>query len=414
MSADRPKILLSEGSSLSSREAITALGLAGHRVELLSSDPLCLGRFSRFVRRVHRAPASGADPDGYLARVIETVKTSQIDALLPVHEQAYLFAAARRQLPSGLGIALTDFEAFEQVQSKASFAELLTRLKVPQPQTDVVHSANEFAADRAFPFFVKAAFGTASTGVWRVRDARQRDALLLQLEQHNAFAEGLLVQAAVTGALERTQSVFDRGRLVALHIYRQVVEGPGGGDVLKISVVSAVVRGIVERIGQALGWHGALSFDYILEDATGTPHFIDANPRLVEPMNAWLSGVDLPGALLLVSLGKTPPTQPDGREGVLTRLGLMGLLDAAQQRNRRRDILREIGLLAAGSGRYRGSREELVPLLTDPWCAIPLGVVVARLLRNPQAAARFSSTAVAAYSLTPTAIHRLRAWHHAA
>jgi predicted ATP-grasp superfamily ATP-dependent carboligase len=414
MSAEKPKILLSEGSSLSSREAITALGLAGHRVELLSSDPMCLGRFSRFVRSVHRAPASGADPDGYLARVIETVKTSQIDALLPVHEQAYLFAAARRQLPSRLGIALADFEAFEQVQSKASFAELLTRLKVPQPQTDVVHSANEFAADRPFPFFVKAAFGTASTGVWQVRDARQRDAVLLQLEQHNAFAEGLLVQAAVTGALERTQSVFDRGRLVALHIYRQVAEGPGGGDVLKISVVSAVVREIVERIGQALGWHGALSFDYILEDATGTPHFIDANPRLVEPMNAWLSGVDLPGALLLVSLGETPPTQPDGREGVLTRLGLMGLLDAAQQRNRRRDILREIVLLASGSQRYRGSREELVPLLTDPWCAIPLSVVVARLLRTPQAAARFSSAAVSAYSLTPAAIHRLRAWHHAA
>ncbi len=85
------------------------------------------------------------------------------------------------------------------------------------------------------------------------------------LRQHDAFAEGLLVQAAVTGTLERTQAVFDRGRLVASHIYRQVVEGPGGGDVLKISVVSAEVREIVERIGQALTWHGALSFDYIRE-----------------------------------------------------------------------------------------------------------------------------------------------------
>src|SRR5512142_2061158 len=109
MTGRQPKILLSEGSSLSSREAITALGLAGHRVELLSSDPLCLGRFSRFVSRAHRAPASGADPDGYLKAVIETVKASRIDALLPVHEQAYLFAAARQQLPPGLGIALADF-----------------------------------------------------------------------------------------------------------------------------------------------------------------------------------------------------------------------------------------------------------------------------------------------------------------
>jgi predicted ATP-grasp superfamily ATP-dependent carboligase len=414
MSAEMPKILLSEGSSLSSREAITALGLAGHRVELVSSDPMCLGRFSRFVTRVHRAPASGADPDGYLAAVIETVKTEKIDVLMPVQEQAYLFAAARKQLPSGVGIALADFAAFERVQSKAGFADLLTQLKVPQPKTDVVRSADEFAAERPYPFFVKSAFGTASTSVWRVRDVQQRDALLVQLEAQNAYAEGLLVQAAVTGSLERTQAVFDRGRLVASHIYRQVVEGPGGGDVLKISVVDAQVREVVEQIGQALTWHGALSFDYIRDDATKTPHFIDANPRLVEPMNAWLSGVDLPGALLRVSLGETPPTQPDGREGVLTRLGLMGLLDAARQRNRRWDILREVGLLVSGSGRYRGSREELVPLLTDPWCAIPLSVVLARLLRHPQAAAKFSSSTVTAYSLTPAAIHRLRAWHHAA
>jgi hypothetical protein len=238
--------------------------------------------------------------------------------------------------------------------------------------------------------------------------------VLLQLEAQNAFAEGLLVQAAVAGSLERTQGVFDHGRLVACHIYRQVAEGPGGGDVLKISVVSAQVRDTVERIGQALNWHGALSFDYILDDATKTPHFIDANPRLVEPMNAYLSGVDLPGALLRISLGETPPVQPSGREGVVTRLGLMGLSDAARQHNRRRDVLREIALLAFGSGRYRGSREELVPLMTDPWVAIPLAVVIARLLLTPQAAIRFADSTIAAYSLTPQAIHRLRAWQHAA
>jgi predicted ATP-grasp superfamily ATP-dependent carboligase len=409
-----PKILLSEGSSLSAREAITALGLAGHRVELISADALCLGRFSRFVSRTHRAPASGADPDGYLAAVLDIVKTRAIDVVLPVHEQAYLFAAARRQLPVGLGIALADFETFEQVQSKARLSELLTRLNVPQPATSVVRSAGEFTSPRPCAFLLKAAFGTASTGVWRIGDERQRDALLVRLEQQQAFAEGLLVQVAVAGTLERTQAVFDRGRLVACHIYRQVAEGPGGGDVLKLSVIRPEVRSIVERIGQAIQWHGALSFDYIRDDASATPYFIDANPRLVEPMNAWLSGVDLPGALLQVSLGETPPTQPEGRAGVLTRLGLMGLLDAARRRQRRRDILKEIALLACYSGRYRGTREELVPLWTDPCCAIPLAVVVAKLMRAPSATASLSESTVAAYSLTPKAIHRLRAWQHSA
>src|SRR6516162_2767715 len=118
MRAVKPRILLSEGSSLSAREAITALGLAGHRLELMSSDVICLGRFSRFVSRVHRSPASGADADGYLAAVLEVTRTRSIDALLPVQEQAYLFAAARKRLPVHLGVALADFTAFEQVQSK--------------------------------------------------------------------------------------------------------------------------------------------------------------------------------------------------------------------------------------------------------------------------------------------------------
>jgi predicted ATP-grasp superfamily ATP-dependent carboligase len=414
MTAAKPKILLSEGSSLSAREAITVLGLAGHRVELVSSDPLCLGRFSRFVKPVHRLPASGADPDSYLAGVLDIVKTRAIDALLPVHEQAYLFSAARRKLPAGLGVALADFKAFEQVQSKPGLADLLARLGVPQPATTVVHSASEFANAQNFPFFVKAAFGTASTGVWKVRDERQRDTLLAQLERADGFADGLLVQAAIAGTLERTQAVFDRGRLVACHIYRQVIEGPGGGDVLKLSVVSTEVREIVERIGQALQWHGALSFDYIRDDASKTPYFIDANPRLVEPMNAWLSGVDLPGALLQVSLGQTPRVQADGRAGVSTRLGLMGLLDAARRHQRRRDVLLEICRLATSTGRYRGTREELVPLWTDPWLVIPLAVVITRLLYAPATAARLSQGAVTAYSLTPQAIHRLRAWQHLA
>ncbi|NVN86037.1 MAG: hypothetical protein HXX15_08090 [Rhodopseudomonas sp.] len=405
-----PRILLSEGSSLSAREAVTALGLAGHRVELVSSDPLCLARFSRFVSRVHPAPPSGSDPDGYLAAVLDVVAARSIDVLLPVHEQAYLFAAARHRLPNTLGVALADFAAFEQVQSKTALARLLTRLDIPQPSTEIVHSPETFAAARPFPFFVKAAFGTASSGVWRIDDAAQREELAGELFQRGAFNEGVVVQTAANGPLERTQAVFDRGRLVACHIYRQIAAGPGGGDVLKRSMRRPEARASVEKIGAALNWHGALSFDYIVDDASGAPLFFDANPRLVEPMNGWLSGVDLAGALLRVSLGEAPPTQHDGREGVVTRLGLMGLMDAARQRGRRGDVLYELSLLARNAGRYVGSIEELVPLRTDPCCIVPLGVVLGKLVISPAAGADLSRQTVEAYSLTPVAIERLRAW----
>jgi hypothetical protein len=146
-------------------------------------------------------------------------------------------------------------------------------------------------------------------------------------------------------------------------------------------------------------------------DGTENPFFIDANPRLVEPMNALLSGVDLAGVLLEVSLGRSPPRQAEGKACVLTRLGMMGLMDAANRRGLRRDVVREIILLASGGGRYRGAIEELTPVQADPRCAIPLCAVAIRLLLSPSASARMSGDTVRSYSLTSETIRRLQEWN---
>ena len=91
----QPKILLSEGTSLSAREAINTLGLSGRVVDVCAPTRWCLGGFSRWVRRVHRTPAVGVDPGGYVQAVRSLCETQPFDVLLPVHEQAYLFAALR-------------------------------------------------------------------------------------------------------------------------------------------------------------------------------------------------------------------------------------------------------------------------------------------------------------------------------
>lgn len=405
-----PRILLSEGSSLSARETVTALGLAGHRVEILSSDPKCLARFSRFTDRIHLAPAAGSDPEGYLRALMDVVTHRRIDVLLPTHEQAYLLAAARPRLPPGLGLALAPVSAFEQLQGKVALAGLLERLGVPQPRTEIIRQAEAFAAPRALPFFAKTDCGTASTAVWRVADAETQARLARDLQAAGAFDQGVIAQASVAGPLERLQAVFDHGRLVACHTYRQAEEGPGGGDVLKVSVRRPTARDHVAQIGAALDWHGALSFDYVLEAATGEPQVIDANPRLVEPMNAWLSGVDLAGALLEVSMGRTPAGQPEGREGVVTRLGLMGLMAAARRRGRRRDVVAALFAMGFGVGRFRGSIEELVPVGRDALCALPLGMVLAELLGAPGKAWTIPGRTIEAYSLTPAAIATIRGW----
>ena len=186
---------------------------------------MCLARFSRFVARVHPAPAGGSDPEGYLAAALDVIARRSIDVLFA---RSRTGLSLRRRLPATLGVALSDLAAFEQVQSKTALMTLLRALDVPQPATEIVRS---LAAAGPLPFFVKTAFGTASKGVWRIGDAASRDALARELEAAKAFGAGVVMQQPAIGPLERSQAVFDHGRLVAFHVYRQIAEGPGGGDV---------------------------------------------------------------------------------------------------------------------------------------------------------------------------------------
>src|SRR5215510_5812277 len=119
----RLMILLSEGSSLSAREAITTLGRSGHTVDVCAPTRWCLGSFSKWVRRVHLTPALGTDPGGYVRTVAHLCDRERVEVLLPVHEQAYLFAALRQSEPSWptsrTAVPVAPFRAFEALQTKS-------------------------------------------------------------------------------------------------------------------------------------------------------------------------------------------------------------------------------------------------------------------------------------------------------
>lgn len=92
-------VLLTEASSLSAREAVSALGPLGYRIEVCDPDPWCVCRFSRFVRAGHDCRPAGWDPRGYLDAMVKLLSKRRFDVLLPIHEQAYLIARAASVAP---------------------------------------------------------------------------------------------------------------------------------------------------------------------------------------------------------------------------------------------------------------------------------------------------------------------------
>src|SRR5882757_238162 len=393
------RVLVSEGSSTSAREAITILGLSGHHVEVCDPSPWCLSRFSRFVRKFHHCPGLRTNPAGYLAFVERLIETGGFDVLLPTHEQGFLFARVRQRLEGRIGLALPGFENYRTAHSKAALSRLLNQLKLPQPPTEIVKCAQALREAIRFPAVVKTSVGTASRGIWFVRHADDLEDALRDLAASDAFADEVLVQDLIAGATEKAQSVFCRGRMLGFHAYRQVAPGVGRGEAIKQSVNRPQVRGYLEAIGQRLDWHGALSVDTIMPHDDATPLLIDCNPRLVEPMNAYRSGVDLVGMLLGLSLAETPVALAESREGVLTHLAMQALLGAASRGGTRFDIIRECAQLAAVSGPYAGSSEELTPVGLDWFSGVPLVVTISILLASPAFAIKLARGGFGAHLL---------------
>jgi predicted ATP-grasp superfamily ATP-dependent carboligase len=406
-SAHAPKplrVLVSEGNSTSAREAITILGMSGHLVEVCDPSPYCLARFSRFVRKFHRCPGLRDDPAGFLRFVEELLAARHFDVLLPIHEQGFLFARARQRLEHRVGLALPGFENYRTAHSKAGFSRLLDRLGLPQPATRIVKSASELRDAIRFPSVVKTSVGTASRGIWFARDEADLKRALQDLDTSGAFVDEVLVQDLVAGTIEKAQAVFCRGTLLGFHAYRQIAGGAGGGEAIKQSVSRPEVRTLLATIGEKLAWHGALSVDYVLPDDSATPLLIDCNPRLVEPMSAYLAGLDLVGLLLALSQGETPAAAAESRAGVRTHLAMQVLLGCASRGGTRRDLVRECWRLLVGSGPYADSAEELTPVRLDWFSAVPLVMTAIFLLAVPKRAATLARGGWGAHLLDPRSI----------
>jgi hypothetical protein len=397
------RVLLSEASSLTAREHLSVLGPSGTRVDVASSSRLAIGRFSRWCGRVVWVPCSADDPRGYLATIAAALREGRYDALLPTHEQAWLFAAGRHLLPADAPLAVSGIEAFDQIQSKLACCRMLDALGLPQPAWSVLASADD-ARWAELPCWLKASFSTAGRGVHYVTSPGQAADAYSEL----AAAGPVLAQQPAAGTYAQVAGLFADGRLVAVHTSEQVGAGAGGSAAARVSVDHPRPRADIEKLGAHLGWHGGLTLDYLHRD--GTPQYIEANARTVEPGNPAASGVNLPVLTIAISRGDSlPTTSVMGRPGVRTHSSLALMLGAAERTGSRAAAL---SALTSGLGRRGGlrhSREVLTPLPADPLSLVPVLVVASQLLLQPGRAQALATGAVRDYAVPPAAVDIVRA-----
>jgi hypothetical protein len=405
------RILLTEGSSLSARQTISALGWAGHSLDVCDPRPLlCLGRYSRHVRRTLCCPSFTADPEGYLRFLKQRLLAERYDVLFPVHDQVYLLSRFRDRFGNLAGLAVPEFAALQRLQSKAEFLLVLEELKLAHPPTIVARTRLEAEKACAYPCYIKLSYSTAGCGVWLVRNDQERNAVLKHLESagHLEGKSEILVQQPAPGVLGVVQAVFQRGRLVGGHCYQARALGVGGSARARVGAWHPGVLDELARLGAHLGWNGALTLDYLWDESNHQARYIDANPRIGETLNATLSGVNLSDLLVQVSLNRTVEALSASRPGVRTHALFMSLLFLAQQGATRRQLLAELYRAMRKRGIYAESQDELTRLADDPESLIPFLFLVTELLASPQAAISRITRTVANYALSEQAARKIQ------
>ena len=404
------KVLLSEGASLSARQTISALGPTGARIEVCDPDPLCLGRFSRFVRAWHRCPRWNVDPVGYLQFLADRLAADRYDVLLAVHDQAFLLARFRADLMRRVGLGVPDFAALERLQSKAEFIRVLDELDLPHPPTALVRTRRELEAAATPACYMKLAYSTAGCGVWRVSEQSELRAVADRLEAAGLLdgRHEVLVQQPASGVLRVIQAVYQRGRLVGAHCSQARAQGVGGSAWARESVLDPLVLEHLAALGSHLDWHGGLCMDYLHDPETGRPSYIDANPRPGETLNATLSGLNLSQLLVQVSLDQDVPPSPTPRPGVRTHTLVMSLMALAHDGASRRRLLAELRRARAHRAPYDASQDEITRPREDPPSLIPAVYLTLRLLLNPSAARRIVASTVDNYALSEAAVQLIR------
>jgi len=257
----------------------------------------------------------------------------------------------------------------------------------------------------SFPYWLKSAFSTAGGGVRLVSDERSRANAELELLDVDM---PVMAQEPARGQYAQVQALFDHGRLVAAHTSVQTGTGIGPSAAARSSVDHPIARRHIGLLGEALSWHGGLTLDYLHEQ--GEPSYIECNPRMVEPANAAASGVNLPELQVRLTAGERLPSPPrTGRVGVRTHGTIALVLGAAAYGGTRRAVGAELARAIARRGCYRGSAEQLTPVLRDPPSAAAAVFVIGEALASPRGATEVASKAVARYSITPKTIAALAA-----
>lgn len=323
----RARVLVTTARWQSALCCVESLGGAGHEVHVMSSARLAPATASRrCARRIPAPPES--DREAWDRALMAAVEAGRYDLVVPISDLAVDAVDARREaILARAGMPLAASPALETARDKAATTRLALELGLAVPRTIFPGTREEALAaarELGFPCVLKRPRSFSSQGVLVARTPDEVAGFLDRGDDPGGSASGApFLQAFEPGELLDVATVCDRGRIARGFAFT-VAPGhlTGGAPPFATTARPGAAWEAAARLVAALGWHGAVDFDFI-RTPDGRDVLLEINPRLSGTSGMGLRlGVDLPGALLDLAQGREVAPQAPVPEGVRVAMGV--------------------------------------------------------------------------------------------
>ena len=318
---NKPRVLVLDADLVPCLSISRSLARRGCVVDAASHTLRPLSRYSNTVNAVFQYPDPMAAPEAFIDWLLEHVRTTAYDLIIPVTERTLVALSDRRERLSHVKIAMPEVSSLEVALDKAQTLALADRVGVPRPMGVTLTSLaelDELKKTLKFPVVLKPArsIGSAAGGASQLQVSYAFDASELKAGCAHALQFGpVLLQEFFSGIGVGVELIAREGEIGYAFQHRRLHEVPltgGGSSLRKSEPVMPQLLEASQRLIAALNWTGVAMVEFKMDPQTQEYSLMEINGRFWGSLPlAVAAGADFPSMLLDLELeGEMKPCAP--------------------------------------------------------------------------------------------------------
>lgn len=304
-------VLITDGESNYALYVLQCLSrIKNLKVYILSNDPWARIRFSRDATQFISYANKKGD-EGILTAILDAVKMTRVDVVLPVDSYTIRLLSSRGGAISQLTsiVPLPNINELDIAEDKWLLSGWLKENNIACPSTILYHTDHTFdeaLSNFSFPVLIKPRKGSGGVGI----EFFDNPSALYRFCKEHITSEEYIIQSFINGYDIDCSILCAGGKILAYTIQKgfmysnKRVSWPSGIDFLYDEATFNIVKELAEKFN----WSGIVHIDLRYDEKDKQVKIIEMNPRFWASVSAsTFAGVNFPYIACLAALNRDLP-----------------------------------------------------------------------------------------------------------